>query len=121
MNKEEKDHLLKVTIKEFGHWPQIDMLREEMGEVLQAINKLKRTGMCEDNIRLPSDVTFNTSTSNYEHNVYCERFFSLCSEFADLEIMLEQMRKIFSEEAIELAKERKLDKHLNNMIKKGFI
>jgi hypothetical protein len=35
--------------------------------------------------------------------------------------MLEQMRKIFSEEAIELAKERKLDKHLNNMIKKGFI
>lgn len=101
MNKEEIDTMFQALIEKSGHWPQIEMLTEEMGEFLQAINKLKRTKQVNDKIIYPSAIC----TVNYSL-----KYFAVCSELADLEILLMQMRNIFCSEAIDIAKERKLQR-----------
>ena len=63
-------NILKGAIKKWGKQSQINMLHEEIGELLQAINKF---------LRKPQD--WNTRDN-------------LCEEIADVEIMLEQLKLI---------------------------
>lgn len=101
MRAEDIDKILSEMIEKNGHWPQIEMMQEEIGEFLQAINKLKRTKKCNDKIHYPS---------KHSNTNYSIKYFNVCSEIADLEILLMQMKKIFCAEAIELTKERKLQR-----------
>ena len=67
------------------------MLIEEMAELTLALQKFKR----------------NPSKENAD---------SVCDEMADVEIMLEQNKLIFSEQEVELRKDFKLDR-LSNTLK----
>lgn len=99
MSEKEIDQMFETLIEKNGHWSQIEMLTEEIGEFLQAINKLKRTKKCNDKIHYPSV---------HSDIKYSQKYFDVCSEIADIEILILQMKKIFSYEAIELSKQRKL-------------
>lgn len=103
VTEEVKQTMYKDLLEKSGHWGQIEMLTEELGEFLVALNKLKRTKKVNERILYPSEV------NSYQYSM---KYFSLCSELADLEIMLEQMRNIFSSEAIDLSKERKLQRQI---------
>jgi hypothetical protein len=49
---------------------------------------------------------------------YSKTYFDLCSEVADVKIMIEQMEIILSKEAIDLSYERKLQRLKNRLEKK---
>lgn len=109
MKAEEIEKILNTMIEKNGHWPQIEMFYEEMGEFLQAVNKLKRTKKCNDEIHYPSV---------HSYTDYSMKYFAVCSEIADLEILIMQMRNIFCSEAIDLAKERKLERQKDRIFNK---
>jgi NTP pyrophosphatase (non-canonical NTP hydrolase) len=86
MTPTEKTTLYKAVIKKYGAHPQLDMAMEESAELIQAINKFKRK---------PTKETI--------HN--------LCSEIADVEIMLEQLRLMLNKDLlIYNIKEEKLNR-----------
>lgn len=69
------------AILAYGVEGQIDMLHEEVGELLSALNKFKRGRVSADEV---------------------------ITEIADVEIMCGQMAMIFGPEKVEAEKERKL-------------
>ena len=78
----------ETAIKTWGVDNQVDMLIEEAAEVIHAIQKLRRGLVTED---------------------------SVCEELADLEIVLEQMRLVFSTKDIDKFKAAKI-KRLKNRL-----
>lgn len=80
-----KSEIYKTTIKKWGVEFQIDMMIEECAELIQALQKYKR------------GTSFKTISNMYE-------------ELADVEIMSEQMRIVFSSTTIDFEKERKIRK-----------
>ena len=100
--------ILKDAIAKYGELNQMDMVIEECAELIQAINKLKRSGGINNlGVRHPSP---NTTIE------YSQLFYELCSEVADVKIMLAQMELMLSKEAIDLSVERKINR-LKNKIK----
>lgn len=69
------------AIQTFGIESQIDMLHEEVGELLSALNKYRRGRVSADEV---------------------------ITEIADVEIMCGQMAMIFGPDEVEAEKERKL-------------
>lgn len=102
MNRSE---ILKLAIKKNGIASQFDMVTEEVGELLTAMNKLRRQyggdfyGVTE--IHKPGK---NNSVK------YSRVYYNLCGEIADCKIMLEQLEKIMCSEAVKISEERKIDR-----------
>jgi NTP pyrophosphatase (non-canonical NTP hydrolase) len=69
MNLSPKE-IYELAVKKYGHDAQIGQLHEEIGELMQAINKYNRN---------PSLITHS----------------NVSEEIADVEIMLEQLKVIF--------------------------
>jgi len=84
--------LYEAAIDKWGKPSQIEMLIEEMGELILALQKFKRD---------PSK----------------EMAAHVCDEMADVEIMLEQNKLVFSESEVEERKAFKLDR-LNTTLEK---
>lgn len=101
--------ILKQAIKKYGASAQIDMAVEESAELIQAINKLRRRGgISFEGVIQPSVAT---------DVKYSELFFNLCSEVADVKIMIAQMELMLNKEAIDLAVERKIQRLEQRMLK----
>lgn len=98
-----KENFYKKVIDTFGVEKQLDMVVEECAELIQAINKVKRKGL------LPIIGLINKNTL-FENKEDALTYNNLCSEVADVEIMLEQLRLMLNEEQINLIKERKLER-----------
>ncbi|MFW6015389.1 MAG: hypothetical protein ACOCRK_03065 [bacterium] len=82
--------IYKEVLKRWGIASQFGMTVEEIGELLQAINKYRRG--------LP------------------DSYDNICEEIADVEIMLETLKEYFSKVKIESYKKKKLKK-LKRMLK----
>lgn len=80
-----KQELYKAAFKKYGVINQIEMMIEECSELIQAIQKAKRSNTIENNNHI-------------------------CEEIADVEIMIEQMRGIYSSEEINKCKTEKLER-----------
>lgn len=81
----DSNRLYTQAIDKFGEPSQIEMLIEELAELQLALQKFKRS---------PSK----------------ERAFEVCDEMADVEIMLEQNKLIFSDSVITERKQFKLER-----------
>lgn len=99
-----KDKICKDAVDTFGVDNQFDMVFEEFGELIQALNKIKRTFDINKLLEIKEGkVKFN---SVKEALVYC----GMCSEIADAKVMIRQLEYIFSNDHINLSEERKLMK-----------
>jgi len=97
MSEEEETQLLARAIIEWGVHSQVDMVIEECAELIQAINKMKRMGGFD----YPAE---GASVK------YALTYTALCSEVADVKIMIKQLEMILSKEAIQISYERKLER-----------
>lgn len=98
---EQQTAILKEAIETYGMLSQIDMLHEEMGELMQAISKAKRSNMISnDGIRTPA--TLNVKRSLLYHQ--------LCSEVADVKIMLAQLEMELDAATVQCNVDRKIDR-----------
>jgi NTP pyrophosphatase (non-canonical NTP hydrolase) len=95
----EQRAILACAIKQYGEANQIDMLHEEMGELMQAINKFKRK------CNLPALYPSQKDTVEY-----CKLYFDVCSEIADVKIMIEQLEFMFDYQAVQLSVDRKIER-----------
>ena len=90
MDKVTKNRLYKKAIDEWGYESQLDMVVEECAELIQAIQKLHRA----------------------KGDTEKEKINKLAEELADVEIMLEQTKFMYSwhmlKEKVEEQKENKL-------------
>jgi NTP pyrophosphatase (non-canonical NTP hydrolase) len=102
--------VLDRAITTYGVLAQTDMATEEIGEFLQALNKLKRV--------TPRGVPLFSRPSKDSSIKYCQAYFELCSEVADVKILMTQMERMLSKDAIGLAVERKIDR-LEERLNKG--
>lgn len=89
------EDLYKRVIKKFGKENQIERLLEELNELGLAIHKYKRYN-CSDVKKM-----------------------LVCSELADVEILIEQMKLIFPKEIIEKEKAFKLNRLEQDYLKNG--
>jgi NTP pyrophosphatase (non-canonical NTP hydrolase) len=89
--------VLGRAILKYGSIPQIDQAVEECAELIQAINKCKRKGGFE-------------RPNKKNHQSYCQAYWNLCSEVADVKIMIAQLELMLDEEAIQLSIDRKVER-----------
>jgi len=102
--------VIKEVISVFGVGHQLGMVDEELGELVQAANKIKRTFSIKELEDIKNGGKFKSVNDAL---VYC----ALCSEVADVKIMIDQLEYIFSLEHINLSKERRLER-LQNTVNK---
>jgi len=88
----------KRAVDVWGVESQMNMMTEEIGELLQAISKFRRS-------------------SNKSEEVKQEAYNHLCEEIADVENMINQFRYIFDAKIIDKYKEEKLERTLEKIIK----
>jgi len=107
-----RDIVLESAIQFYGISNQLDMAVEECAELIQAINKIKRSFTIDEikNIKNGSHIFKSTQDALVYNNV--------CSEIADVKIMLYQLEKIFDKKNIDIAEERKLIRLEENITKK---
>lgn len=97
-----REKILFTAINEYGVDSQICQFHEEVGELMQAINKVRRNGgIRQEGILKPGP---NSSIK------YAKSYFDLCSEVADVQIMLDQLKMMLDIEAISLAEVRKVER-----------
>jgi len=85
-----KDNIYKRIVDTWGVESQFNMCIEEVGELLQAISKYRRSQFTNDKEKIEK---------SYIH---------LCEEIADVENMINQLRYIFDSKLIDDFKENKL-------------
>lgn len=98
---DEQLYILEKAVQKFGTANQLDMVVEECAELIQAINKLKRSGLINYVITKP-----NKGMSIKDVNVYN----NLCSEVADVKIMIAQLEFMLNPETIQISLERKIER-----------
>lgn len=99
------EEILQKAINTHGCIKQIDMLHEEIGEFMQAMNKVKRLGgVSEKQIIHPS----NYNGTDEQKTKYSIAYFNLCSEVADNKILFSQVEMMLDKHAIDLSEERKI-------------
>lgn len=106
---EHQTSVVKKAIRKHGTIKQMDMCIEECAELIQAINKMKRIA--------GDDVFFPLYPIPLHSRLYSKTYFDLCSEVADVKIMLAQLELMLSSEAIQLSLERKIER-LENRLEK---
>ena len=99
-----KEQILLDAIEEFGAGNQIEMAIEECAELIQALNKIKRTFNPQYLHLLKANGGHRPFENTKEALIFC----NVCSEIADVKIMIQQLEKIFSKEHIDISEERKL-------------
>lgn len=101
--------VFEKAIKQFGVANQLEMVVEECAELIQAINKAKRKGIVKEwGISAPSQECGMEQINAYNN---------LCSEFADVKIMLAQLELMLRPDFVQISYERKikrLEKLLND-------
>lgn len=96
----DREHLLKSAVRTWGVPDQLMMAIEEMSELIKAINKARRSGLVsEDRVTRP-----HAEMSIKDINTYND----LCSEVADVKIMIAQLETFLCKERIDISVERKL-------------
>ena len=101
IQKEQKELLIKA-IQKHGVVHQLDLVIEEAAELIQAINKAKRHGIVYPNyICAPSNVSSDDETDAYEN---------LCSELADVKIMIAQLEILLKSSYVKDYVEIKLER-----------
>jgi NTP pyrophosphatase (non-canonical NTP hydrolase) len=101
---------LKKAIAKYGTIPQMDMVVEECAELIQAINKMKRVAS--------KDGVYPTVYPTSSHSEqYCNTYFNLCDEIADVKIMVAQMELILSKRTIAIAVKTKMERLKTNLNK----
>jgi len=103
----EEEQIYKDALSKYGDFAQLDQLVEEVGELLQALNKVKR--------KMPHGYRFVVKPNKSTSIDYSLAYYNACSEIADVRIMLKQMEYIFDKEAIDLAEERSLEELSNRL------
>jgi len=106
MNESE---ILQKAIDTYGIDAQLEMVVEECSELIHAIQKLKRQKYSIYAGKRPVDRTVN-DTLAYD---------AVCSEIADVQILIDQMMTVFDKETINVCRERKikrLEERLNKNI-----
>lgn len=101
--------VLKEAINQYGIDNQIEMVTEECAELIQAIQKLKRAKFSIYLGEIPKNRTAK------ENLIYS----SLCSEVADVKIMIAQMEIILNKEMVDLSVERKIERLSNRLLKQS--
>ena len=96
----EQKEILQKAIEKYGFDAQMDICIEECAELIQAINKLKRSKKTIYGGKIPKNWDVKNSLM----------YFNLCGEVADVEITLEQMKIMLDKEVIELIKDRKIER-----------
>lgn len=96
---EKQNKIILQAISKYGSVHQIEILLEECNELIHSLHKLKR-------MKLHDNQYPNKSYTIEE----CLVYWNVCSEIADVKIMLAQMEMIFNKEAIDLAVERKIER-----------
>lgn len=109
----EQEKILLRATKENGALEQCFMAQEEAGELIQAINKLRRAGGINFYEIIPPGKTNKTSSIKY-----ALAYNQLCGEVADMEIILGQMRSMLRGEQIDLIKDRKISRLEKRLDKK---
>lgn len=97
MRKELED-VYKRAVDAWGMESQMNMMTEEIGELLQAISKYRRSYNKSD----------EEKRNAYDH---------VCEEVADVENMLNQFRYMFNSDLIDKYKEEKLERTLKKLNK----
>ena len=100
MNKKQLA-ILSDAIQKYGVSPQLDMTMEECAELIQAINKVKRSGIVAYRITKPN-VNMDIITVMAYNN--------LCSEIADVNIMLAQLESMLCKETVQISIDRKIER-----------
>jgi NTP pyrophosphatase (non-canonical NTP hydrolase) len=107
MDLQKQNEILSKAIETYGINNQLDMAIEECAELIQAINKVKRTKK-----HIYRQEIFNDPNKPEDTLTY----FNVCSEIADVKIMIRQLELLFNKEAIDTSFDRKLkrlDKRMN--------
>lgn len=100
MNTESKGEILSKAINRYGCLEQCLQAMEEAGELVQAINKLRRLGgITKDSIDSPC--------GNHSDK-YIQAYDNLCGEVADMKIMIAQFEVMLDPKFVQLKEERKL-------------
>lgn len=107
--RKDQEEVLKEAIQTFGTRNQLDMATEECAELIQAINKIKRAGIVSQQITKPNP-NMDTKTAMLYNSV--------CSEVADVKIMLAQLELMLDAETIQLCVDRKIENLKNRLPKK---
>lgn len=92
------ESVYKKAVDTWGVESQMNMMTEEIGELLQAISKYRRSYNKSDEVKQ-------------------DAFNHLCEETADVENMINQFRYILGSETVDLYKEKKLKRTLEKIIK----
>jgi NTP pyrophosphatase (non-canonical NTP hydrolase) len=90
------ENVYKMAVDTWGVESQMNMMTEEIGELLQAISKFRR------------------SCNKSEQEKICA-YNHLCEEIADVENMIHQFRYMFDEKLIDKYKEQKLERTLEKL------
>lgn len=106
MITDKQSKVLRQAINKFGVNSQLDMAVEECAELIQAINKLKRAGLISNIIEKPSE-NMDIKKINAYNN--------LCSEVADVKILIHQLELILCKDRIQISVDRKIDRLENRM------
>jgi NTP pyrophosphatase (non-canonical NTP hydrolase) len=102
--KESNEQILKDAVDTFGVTNQMDMTVEECAELIQAINKIKRTFN-------PSHLLgLRDGKLGFSDTKQALIYGNLCSEIADVKIMIGQLEYLFNPETIQISYERKLSR-----------
>lgn len=96
-----EEEVIKSVIDVFGVEHQFGMADEELGELTQAINKIRRTFTAQDLIDIKNGKPFKNTK---EALIYCD----MCAEIADVKVIIKQLELIFSQAHIDCSEERKL-------------
>lgn len=103
----ENKELYKEVLNKTGFAFQFDIAMEEMSELTKALFKIKRIGTREF-FNPKGELTLEVNHFTSKENALA--YHDVCSEIADVEIMIEQLKEIFNKESIQLTKERKLER-----------
>ena len=104
MTAEEKETILQCAINTHGVLKQLDMLHEEMGELMTAINKMKRA-LPDGFVKQFDVIPYPLETTSVDYSL---KYFNLCSEVADVRILLSQLERMLCKESIDISEDRKL-------------
>lgn len=107
MNTQEQTNVLRKAIATYGVHAQIRQLHEEMGELMQAINKMYRINAVTDfGISKPSPA----ATAEF-----CITYNNLIKEIADVQNALEQIKLMTDPEQVEFVRIRQIERLNENL------
>lgn len=100
MYKEQEEEIITSAIDHYGFFGQFCKMSEEVGELLQAMNKLKS--------EYDKQVFTGVYPQDHYPIEYCVAYWNLCSEVADVKILIKIFEKMLGKDSVILAEERKL-------------